>query len=173
MSHVMYPQVFDDYMTKISMYSKEINRLDTKTFCGGIEKGEELLVKMEKGKNLHINLLSVSLPNHDGLVDCVFEMNGVKRTVQVVDKDAEMGEGVVKAKADEKVLGSVGASMPGVVVEIKKEAGDVVVEGDVICILSAMKMETAVTCPLGGVIKNIQIGEGDTLGIGDLIAEIE
>jgi len=58
-------------------------------------------------------------------------------------------------------------------VEIKKEAGDVVVEGDVICILSAMKMETAVTCPIGGVIKNIQIGEGDTLGIGDLIAEIE
>ena len=169
----MYPAVFDDFMNHATTYSKEVTHLATKTFTNGMSVGEEITVPLETGKNLVVKLLSTGAPDSEGYVDCVFEMNGLKRTVRVNDKTAVASETIAHKKADENVAGSIGAPMPGVVVEIKAQKGDLVEEGDVLVVLSAMKMETNVSSPVSGKITNIQVTAGDHLLPGDLLVEVE
>ena len=52
------------------------------------------------------------------------------------------------------------------------EEGDFVKKGDPLVNMSAMKMETVVSAPTGGMIKRICIKVGDNLAGGDLLLEI-
>jgi pyruvate carboxylase len=45
-------------------------------------------------------------------------------------------------------------------------------DGDPICVLSAMKMETVVSAPVSGRIERIAVNANDSLVAGDLIAHI-
>lgn len=62
--------------------------------------------------------------------------------------------------------GSVGAPMPGVVVDVKVKVGDVVTEGEQIITMSAMKMETAIPAPRSGVVKRVTVNAGDKVRMG-------
>jgi pyruvate carboxylase len=79
---------------------------------------------------------------------------------------------VVRPKADPADVGSIGAPMPGVVVEVRAQAGTRVAAGDALVVLSAMKMETVVAAPVAGVLERVAVAVGDTLGAGDLIGRI-
>ncbi len=54
----------------------------------------------------------------------------------------------------------VKAPMPGLILKIKKKAGDKVEMGESIIILEAMKMENDLKAPASGIIENIFISEG-------------
>ena len=56
--------------------------------------------------------------------------------------------------------------MPGMVLKIKKNAGDEVAQGESIMTLEAMKMENDIKSPFSGVIKDIYVGEGSTVEKG-------
>jgi pyruvate carboxylase len=62
--------------------------------------------------------------------------------------------------------------MAGAVVEVRVKEGSTIKAGDPIAILSAMKMETIVTAPNGGVVSNILVSAGESLSQNDLICEI-
>lgn len=51
--------------------------------------------------------------------------------------------------------------MPGVVVDVKVKVGDLVTEGEQLVTMSAMKMETAIPAPRGGIIQRITVNAGD------------
>ena len=71
------------------------------------------------------------------------------------------------------VKGSVGAPMPGTVIDVKVKEGDKVEKGQPLIVLSAMKMEMVVQSPVSGTIKKI-IAEKDMKVEGDdLIMEVE
>lgn len=76
-------------------------------------------------------------------------------------------------KAVKGVKGSVGAPMPGEVVDIKVKEGDVVKKGQPILVLSAMKMEMVVTAPVSGKVRLIAVNRGMKLEGDDLLMEIE
>jgi len=79
----------------------------------------------------------------------------------------------VHPKALKGVRGSVGAPMPGVVLDIKVKVGDRVERQQPLVVLSAMKMEMIVQSPLDGVVKNIAAEQGMKLEGDDLLMDIE
>ena len=68
--------------------------------------------------------------------------------------------------------GIVTAPMQGAIVKVAVKAGETVHEGDMICILEAMKMENEVKAPVGGELVDLRIQPGDTVSAGAVLAII-
>ena len=69
--------------------------------------------------------------------------------------------------------GALITQMPGKVVKLYKKEGDSVIKGETVLILEAMKMENEIKSGADGVIKSVNISEGQTLEAGFLMIEIE
>ncbi|HUE08161.1 MAG TPA: acetyl-CoA carboxylase biotin carboxylase subunit [Acidimicrobiales bacterium] len=69
--------------------------------------------------------------------------------------------------------GQVTVPMQGTIVKVLVAVGDVVEVGQTICLLEAMKMENAVAAEKDGVIKELRVSAGDSVGAGDVVAVIE
>jgi len=80
---------------------------------------------------------------------------------------------VFHPKAVKGVKGSVGAPMPGEVLDIKVKVGDKVIKGQPLVIMSAMKMEMVVQAPIAGVVKKISAEKLMKLQGDDLLMDIE
>ncbi|KAJ4000938.1 pyruvate carboxylase [Lentinula boryana] len=169
-SYVMYPKVFEEYQGFIEKYG-DLSVVPTRYFLGRPDVGEEMHISIEKGKTLIIRLMAVG-PVVEGRAqrDVWFEVNGEVRAVSVEDKNSAV-ETVSREKATTDP-GSVGAPMSGVVVEVRVKEGQEIKKGDPICVMSAMKMESAITAPVSGHVKRVVVQEGDSINQGDLTVEI-
>jgi acetyl-CoA carboxylase biotin carboxyl carrier protein len=65
------------------------------------------------------------------------------------------------------------AEMVANVWKVVASAGDSVDDGDTLVILESMKMEIPVVTESAGVVKSIDVNEGDVVQEGDLIAVVE
>jgi acetyl-CoA/propionyl-CoA carboxylase biotin carboxyl carrier protein len=65
------------------------------------------------------------------------------------------------------------APLQGSVFKVVVEEGAEVAEGDLICVIEAMKMENEITAHRSGKVTSLTIKEGDAVNSGDLIATIE
>jgi len=63
--------------------------------------------------------------------------------------------------------------MPGLIVAVHVEAGDVVEEGQALAIVEAMKMENVLKAEKAGTIRAIPVEVGDSLAVDDVIMEFE
>lgn len=169
-SYVMYPKVFEEYQGFVEKFG-DLSVIPTRYFLGRPDVGEEMHISIEKGKTLIIRLMAVG-PVVEGRAqrDVWFEVNGEVRAVSVEDKNSAV-ETVSREKATSDP-GSVGAPMSGVVVEVRVKEGSEIKKGDPVCVMSAMKMESAVTAPVSGHIKRVAVHEGDSINQGDLVVEI-
>lgn len=69
--------------------------------------------------------------------------------------------------------GAVKAPIPGVIVSIKKKVGDRVEKGETILILEAMKMESEIESPAGGIIEEILVRERAAVHENDPLVKIK
>ena len=69
--------------------------------------------------------------------------------------------------------GAVVAPMPGTIIKIEKNQGDVVKAGDLVLVLEAMKMENEILAPADGTITVINCQVGGTVAGGDVLFEVK
>ncbi|MCA9069169.1 MAG: biotin/lipoyl-binding protein, partial [Planctomycetaceae bacterium] len=170
-SHLLYPEVFQDFAKHQKLYG-DTSHLPTPVFFSGLEPGEEIAVDIETGKTLIIRFLTIGEPHDDGRRTVFFELNGQPREVTVVDQGFEP-DAPLHVKADSTNPGHVGASMPGMVVNVAVQVGDSVVKGQKLLMLEAMKMQTLIAAEVAGEVKEVHVHPGTHVETGDLLVVIE
>ncbi|QQR88596.1 MAG: biotin/lipoyl-binding protein [Myxococcales bacterium] len=70
-------------------------------------------------------------------------------------------------------VGSVKAPIPGQILAIHVKAGDTVTSGQALCVLEAMKMENEIQATRGGVIDQVHVQQGQSVGEGDPLFTIK
>ncbi len=99
-------------------------------------------------------------------------VGGITYSLQV--EGLEGGKSSPRAKPSAPAgEGAVTAIMPGKIIRVLVTEGDEVAEGDVICILEAMKMENELKAPQAGIVKKLHVQPGQDVVRGAVLAEIE
>ena len=141
-------------------------------FFNGMALGETNKINIEDGKTLVIKYLGLGDHNSDGTINVQFELNGMRREVAVRDPNAsEQTRQAVLADEDDPK--QVGSSIPGMVSKVNVQPGDKVEENQVLLIIEAMKMETAITARTAGSVKKVLIKEGQPVKAKELLMELE
>ena len=60
----------------------------------------------------------------------------------------------------------VNAPMPGTILKVNVQNGQAVKEGDVLCVLEAMKMENDITAPKSGTVTQVVVSKGSKVETG-------
>ena len=63
--------------------------------------------------------------------------------------------------------------IPGTVIEILIEPGQLVAKGEILMILDAMKMKNKLKCNMDGRVKTIAVKKGDKVSKGTVLLELE
>ena len=61
----------------------------------------------------------------------------------------------------------------GKIISVESKVGDSVKEGDVLCFIESMKMETPILAPVGGKITQLDVTVGQVVEAGKPLATIE
>jgi biotin carboxyl carrier protein len=100
-------------------------------------------------------------------------INSNNYSITIEDKLDLLIEKMGFALSSARNISSIEAPMPGLILEISVQAGQEVKEDDPLLILEAMKMENVITSPRDGVIKSIQVSQGDAVDKDNLLIEFE
>ncbi len=167
LSYKLYPKVFTDTLNHHEEHGNVI-KLPTKNFFYGMELREEIIVEMDKGKTLLIQLLSVGEAHEDGLVDVFFKVNGQTRVVKILDKSIKV-EKITHQKFDKNNDKEIGASLQGSLSSVLVSPGQKVKKNEALFVIEAMKMETTITSHTDGEIDRVLLKEGEMVFADDLI----
>ena len=66
----------------------------------------------------------------------------------------------------------VNAPMPGSILKVNVNKGDIVTKGQSLLILEAMKMENEIKAPVDGKILDIKVSKGQSVNLGQTLIEI-
>jgi len=167
LSYCLYPKVIEEYIKTRKEYGY-IMRLGSHVFFHGLAVGETHKVDIADGKTLVIKYLGLGEVDEEGMRTVTFELNGIRRDVQVPDEAAQ--KNIVKVPmANPEDKSQVGASIPGAVSRIAVKVGDTVEKNQTIVTIEAMKMETAITARMSGTVESVCVREGDTVKGGQLL----
>ena len=170
-SYAMYPKVYEDFCRHRKEYGY-ITRMGSHVFFNGMALGETNKINIEDGKTLVIKYLGLGDRNNDGTINVQFELNGMRREVTVRDPHASE-ETRQATLADESDPMQVGTSIPGMVSKLSVKQGDHVEKDQVLAVIEAMKMETAITARAAGTVKTVRVMEGQPVKAKELLMVLE
>ena len=99
------------------------------------------------------------------------KINGIKYTIQLRDKFDLLLEKMGMSNTAAAKVNVIKAPMPGLIIDLRVKAGDLVKAGDPLLVLEAMKMENIIKAPGEGTVKVVKIKKGDTVEKGQLLIE--
>lgn len=167
LSYKLYPKVFTGAYNHHLKYGN-VMTIPTKNFFYGMVPGEEIIIKLDKGKILLIELISVGEPHDDGKVTVFFKVNGQTRNVEIQDHSIKVDK-VIHAKIDKADAKQIGAPLQGSLSSVLVKTGQEVKKNDPLFIIEAMKMETTITANEDAVIKKIVLKSGTMVNADDLV----
>jgi pyruvate carboxylase len=169
LSFLMYPDVFREYYEHRREFG-EVHYLPTQTFFYGLGQGDEVLVKLQRGKTIVIRYIYRSKTDDNGFCRVTFELNGQTRSVQIRDETA-----APKTAANRKAVerNEIGSPLMGRLASVEVTTGEAVEKDTALFVIEAMKMETTITAPCEGRIAVVHLSPGDLLNQGDLVVEFE
>lgn len=124
----------------------------------------KLLIKNLAGKNFY---------SFDGVAWKKLASLGVNEVLVSHSEVYKVYRGFKPSGLNKGGAGALITQMPGKVVKIFKKEGDKVTKGETVLILEAMKMENEIKSGADGVIKSVNVKEGQALEAGFLMIEIE
>ncbi|UZO80730.1 pyruvate carboxylase [Aquimarina sp. ERC-38] len=171
LSYQLYPEVFTQAYNHHLQYGNVVN-VPTKNFFYGMTPGEEIIVELDRGKILLIELISVGEANEYGKVTVFFKVNGQTRNVEIQDQKVKVTkvENVKVNKADEKQLG---APLQGSLSSVLVKNGQAVKKNEALFIIEAMKMETTITATEDAIVKKIHLKAGTLMEADDLVLSLK
>ncbi|WP_025742300.1 pyruvate carboxylase [Aquimarina pacifica] len=167
LSYKLYPKVFTGAYNHHLKYGNVVT-IPTKNFFYGMTPGEEIIVQLDKGKTLLIQLISVGDPNDEGKVTVFFKINGQTRNVEIQDTSVKVTK-VAHAKVDKADKKQIGAPLQGSLSSVLVKTGQEIKKNDPLFIIEAMKMETTITANESGIIKKIVLKSGTMVNADDLV----
>ena len=170
-SHLMYPQVFADFLAFRAKYD-DLSGLPTPAFFYGLHIGEEIEIEIDTGKILIIKLISIGEADSAGRRALFYELNGMPRESSVVDQSLKSVSTASRPKGESGNPAQGCAPMPGMVTEVAVSVGDQVKAGDKLIVLEAMKMLTTVSAGADGVVSEIFVAQGDRVDSDDLLVRL-
>ncbi|HWM34086.1 MAG TPA: pyruvate carboxylase [Pseudolysinimonas sp.] len=149
----------------------DLSVLDTPDYLYGLRPGAEHIVEMAPGVSLFIGLEAIGEADDKGMRTVMTTLNGQLRPVFIRDRSVTV-QSKAAEKADPAQPGQVAAPFSGVVT-LKIAEGDTVEPGQQIASIEAMKMEAAITTPVGGTVARLAIPVTQQVDAGDLLAVIQ
>lgn len=169
-SHLMYPQVFAEFAKQQKEYS-DLSVLPTSAFFYGLQNMEEITVTIEEGKTLIIRLMNIGTADKDGRRTVTYELNGINREVQILDKTVAVTS-KSRPKADLADVKQIPAPIPGLIATLAVSVGKKVSKGEKLLMMEAMKMQTTVYAPCDGVVEELFVALADTVESKDLLMRL-
>ncbi len=169
LNHLLFAGPTKDYETTRAAFG-DVSVLGTQAYLYGLTPGQEVEVSLERGVKLLVGLEAVGVPDERGMRTVMFTLNGQLRPLQVRDRSIEVDASLAE-KADPAAPGQVAAPFAGAVTPVVHE-GDVVEAGQTVATVEAMKMEAAITTPVGGTVQRVAIAAVQQLEGGDLVLVI-
>ncbi len=166
LNRLLFPGPTKEYLAKRERYS-DLSVLSTREFLHGLALGREHEVELQTGKTLLFGVKAISEPDERGMRTVMATINGQLRPVLVRDESVSVDVKVAE-RADPGNKNHVAAPFAGVVTLTVAE-GDSVEAGATVATIEAMKMEAAITTPIGGTVARAAIGETQAVEGGDLL----
>jgi len=155
--------------TSIALDWQKIATLPTDS-TGNISGGEYSLILA--GKSYHV--FARPLPPVKGKEGQGYEifLAGRRFEVFVEDERTHLLAGLARTKTTQSTA-NIQAPMPGLVVNVLVQPGDIVTQNQTVVVLEAMKMENDLPAPTAGTVKEVRISKGQTVDQGEILIAIE
>jgi len=174
LSYALYPKVFEEYTTFIKQYG-DLSRMNSHVFFEGLRIGVPVDVELDEGNIFIVELVAIGKLNADGYRRVVFEINGNRRELIILDQAYKREKAVTETTqfADPNNTKEIGAGIPGTVSKILVKQGQSIKKGDSLLVIEAMKMETNIIATVSGVVSAIHVKEKQKVKTGELLIKLE
>lgn len=171
LSYKLYPKVFEEAYNKHLKYGNVMN-IPSKNFFFGMDIGEEIMVELDRGKNVLISLMLKGAPDDAGFVSIFFKVNGQLRNVMIRDTSVKV-DVVENEKADAANPKQIGAPLQGLLSNVLVKKGQEVTRNQPLFVIEAMKMETTVTATEDGIVDRVVLKGGTLVNSEDLVLSLK
>lgn len=120
-------------------------------------------------KSFNAEVLEVDYQTKSFLI----KINNHKHSISVKDRFDILLDQLGMSNANSVKVNDLKAPMPGLIVDIKVQVGDIIKKGDIILILEAMKMENVLKATGEGTVKNIKIIPKQNVEKNQVLIEFE
>jgi pyruvate carboxylase subunit B len=181
LSYAMFPEVGKQFLEQRSSGNLVPEPLEIEPVAeAGVKKAPTEFNVALHGESYHVKVTGAG-PKNQMLRHFYFMVDGVPEEIVVETLDEIVLDGGAHGAVKNNIAakrrrpiepGDVGVRMPCNVLEVPVKVGQRVEAGQPVLVTEAMKMETEVTAPIGGVVKAVHVVKGEPANPDEVLIEI-